>query len=55
MQNPEISIKIILFSFKVNAQDFTIEINQATTGYRKLFIEKNFSAISNFASPKLIE
>jgi hypothetical protein len=46
---------IILFSFKVNAQDFTTEINQATTEYRKLFIEKNFSNLSNFASPKLIE
>ena len=46
---------IILFSFKVNAQDFTTEINQATTEYRKLFIEKNFSSLSNFASPKLIE
>ena len=46
---------IILFSFKVIAQDFTTEINQATTKYRKLFIEKNFSNLSNFASPKLIE
>jgi hypothetical protein len=46
---------IILFSFKVNAQDFSTEINQATTEYGKLFIEKNFSVLSEYASPKLVE
>jgi hypothetical protein len=46
---------IILFSFKVNAQDFSTEINQATTEYGKLFIEKNFSVLSEYASPKLVK
>ena len=46
---------IIFISFKINAQDFSTEIGKSTLEYKKLFIEKNFSSLSNLAAPKLIE
>jgi hypothetical protein len=46
---------IICFTLKLNAQDFSKEIEKSKIEYRQLFLEKNFSALSDFASPKLIE
>lgn len=46
---------IIFISFKINAQDFSTEIEKSTSEYRQLFLEKNFTSLSNLASPKLIE
>jgi hypothetical protein len=48
-------IIIIFISFKINAQDFSSEIGKSTSEYRQLFLEKNFTSLSNLASPKLIE
>jgi hypothetical protein len=46
---------IIFVSFRINAQDYSKEIEKSTLEYRQLFLEKNFSSLSDFASPKLIE
>lgn len=46
---------IIFVTFKINAQDYSKEIEKSTLEYRQLFLEKNFSSLSDFASPKLIE
>ncbi len=47
---------IILFiSFKINAQNFSIEIEKSTAEYKQLFLEKNFTSLSDLATPKLIE
>lgn len=48
-------IIIIFISFKINAQDFSTEIGKSTSEYRQLFLEKNFTSLSNLAAPKLIE
>ncbi len=46
---------IIFVTFKINAQDYSKEIEKSALEYRQLFLEKNFSSLSDFASPKLIE
>ena len=46
---------IIFVTFNINAQDYSKEIEKSTSEYRQLFLEKNFSKLSDFASPKLIE
>ncbi len=46
---------IIFVTFNINAQDYSKEIEKSTSEYRRLFLEKNFPTLSNFASPKLIE
>lgn len=45
---------VFLFSFGMNGQDFSKNIEKTTLEYRKLFLDKNFEALSDFASPKLI-
>lgn len=39
----------------MNGQDFSVNIEKSTSEYRKLFLNKNFETLSDFASPKLIE
>jgi hypothetical protein len=46
---------IIFISFKINAQNFSIEIEKSTVEYKQLFLEKNFTSLSDLATPKLIE
>jgi hypothetical protein len=48
---------LLLFaiSFVMNGQDLSNKIEKSTVEYRKLFLEKNFEKLSDFATPKLIE
>ena len=46
---------IIFISFNIYAQDFSTEIGKSTSEYRQLFLERNFTSLSNLAAPKLIE
>jgi hypothetical protein len=45
----------IFITFKISAQDLSKEIEKSTQLYRQLILEKNFSSLSDFANPKLIE
>lgn len=46
---------IIFITFNVNAQNYSKEIEECTLRFKQLFLEKNFSTLSDLASPKLIE
>lgn len=46
---------LLIFSLKMKAQDYSKEIGKSTLEYRELFLEKNFSELADFATPKLIE
>lgn len=46
---------LLIFSFEMNAQDYSKEIEKSTLEYRELFLKKNFSELADFATPKLIE
>jgi len=48
-------IFILFITFQINAQNFSKKIEMSTLEYRKLFLAKNFSKLSDYASPKLIE
>jgi hypothetical protein len=46
---------LLIFSFKINAQDYSKNIEKSTLEFREFFLKKNFSELANFATPKLIE
>lgn len=48
-------IFILFITFQINAQNFSKKIEMSTLEYRKLFLTKDFSKLSDYASPKLIE
>lgn len=45
----------LIFSFEINAQDYSKNIEKSTLEFREFFLKKNFSELANFATPKLIE
>jgi hypothetical protein len=45
----------LILSFKINAQDYSKNIEKSTLEFREFFLKKNFSELANFATPKLIE
>ena len=46
---------LFLFPSIMNGQELSSKIEKSTLEYRKLFLEKDFEKLSDFATPKLIE
>jgi len=46
---------LLLFPLMMMGQDLSRNVTESTLEFKRLFLEKDFEALSNSASPKLIE